>query len=86
MERVGAGEADVAAIDCVSFALATRVRPDLVAPLRVLTYGPSVPALPYVTSSRRSKAEITRIKRALIDAVADPDAVGRARRAFDRRA
>lgn len=51
-EMVASGGADVAAIDCVSFAHFGRLYPDLVAGLRVLTWTASSPALPFIT--RRS--------------------------------
>jgi ABC-type phosphate/phosphonate transport system substrate-binding protein len=73
MELVAKRDADVAAIDCVTFALAGRLRPALAAQLRILTWGPFAPALPFVTRTGWSPPELTRLRRALIDAVADPD-------------
>lgn len=73
MAMVGMAKADVAAIDCVSFAIARRYRPELVEPLCVLARGPAAPGLPYVTAPGRSSSELARLRRALADAVADPD-------------
>jgi ABC-type phosphate/phosphonate transport system substrate-binding protein len=73
MELVAAGDADIAAIDCVTYALAGRLRPELVGRLRILAWGPAAPALPYVTRIGWSTPQLTRLRRALIDAVADPD-------------
>ncbi|HUE47453.1 MAG TPA: PhnD/SsuA/transferrin family substrate-binding protein [Aestuariivirgaceae bacterium] len=65
-------KADVAAIDCVSFALARRHHPELAAGLAVIAYGPAAPALPYVTAAGRPAGEIERLKHALSAAAADP--------------
>jgi ABC-type phosphate/phosphonate transport system substrate-binding protein len=72
MELIAAGVADVAAIDCVSYALAERYRPDLVQPLRIIARSPSVSGLPYVTAAGRPPAEILRLRQALSEAIADP--------------
>jgi hypothetical protein len=55
-------KADVAAIDCVSYALARRHRPELAAGLAVIARGPAAPALPYVTAAGRPAGEIARLK------------------------
>ena len=72
MRLVHKGAADVAAIDCVTYALACRYRPALAAGLRVIARGPAAPALPYVTAAGRSRDEVARLKRALAAAVVDP--------------
>ena len=72
MQLVREHEADVAAIDCVTFALARRYRPDLAAGLAVLARGPAAPALPYVTAAGRLPGDVERLKRALGAAAADP--------------
>jgi ABC-type phosphate/phosphonate transport system substrate-binding protein len=72
MQLVCDGTADVAAIDCVSFALARRHRPELAAGLAVIAHGPAAPALPYVTATGRPACEIARLKHALAAAAADP--------------
>lgn len=51
MRAVAEGRADVAAIDCVSWALAGRHEQSTVARLRVLTQSPVAPSLPYITSA-----------------------------------
>jgi ABC-type phosphate/phosphonate transport system substrate-binding protein len=73
MARVAKRDADVAAIDCVTLALAERLRPELTGKLRILSWGPAAPALPFVTRIGWSPPQLTRLRRALIDAVADPD-------------
>jgi ABC-type phosphate/phosphonate transport system substrate-binding protein len=76
MRLVHEGAADVAAIDCVAYALASRYRLDLVAGLKVIARGPAAPALPYVTTAGRSRDEVARLRRALAAAVADPELSG----------
>lgn len=51
MRAVAEGRADVATIDCVSWALAGRHEPATVARLRVLTLSPVAPSLPFITSA-----------------------------------
>ena len=72
LELVVAGDADVAAIDCVTFALLSRVRPQAVEPLRVLLQSAAVPALPYVTALSRSDDEVARMRAGLVSAMMDP--------------
>jgi ABC-type phosphate/phosphonate transport system substrate-binding protein len=72
MEMVAQGEADVAAIDCVSYALALEHRSTITASLRIIGRGPAAPSLPYVTSRSRSPAELLRLRRAVTEAAADP--------------
>lgn len=76
MALVRDGKADVAAIDCVSFAMARRYLPDLASGLAVIACGPAAPALPYVTAAGRSSGEVDRLRRALAAAAADPDLAG----------
>ena len=73
MAAVQQGKADVAAIDCVSYALALRHAPDKAAGLRVLTHSPAVPALPYVTHIHRDPDTVARLREGLAAAIADPD-------------
>jgi ABC-type phosphate/phosphonate transport system substrate-binding protein len=72
MRAVATGEADVAAIDCVSFALARRNRPELTAPLRILAQTGLAPGLPFITSRRTSPDDLARLRAALASACADP--------------
>jgi ABC-type phosphate/phosphonate transport system substrate-binding protein len=50
MAAVAAGEADAAAIDCVTYGFCAAYRPDLVAGLRVLAQTPASPAIPFISS------------------------------------
>ena len=70
---VADGRADVAAVDCVTYALFQRAQPDAVAGLRVLTYSPQVPALPYVTSAGADADRLCRLQAGVQRALADPD-------------
>jgi ABC-type phosphate/phosphonate transport system substrate-binding protein len=81
MQLVCDRKADVAAIDCVSFALARRHRSEMAAGLAVIAHGPAAPALPYVTAAGRPADEIDQLKHALADAAADP-ALADARKAL----
>ena len=67
---VAEGRADVAAIDCVTWALLGDVRPQAVERLRLLAWSTAAPALPFVTSRARA-GEARRIGAALTDALAD---------------
>ena len=66
------GEADVAAIDCVTFALAARLDPSLAGAVREIARGPQAPGLPYITAAGRSPGELARLRRAVMAAAADP--------------
>lgn len=78
---VARGAADLAAVDCVTFALLERNEPAAVAGLRILAESQVAPALPYVTAAARSPSERARLAKALQAAVAD-DAVKGARQAL----
>lgn len=71
LSAVAQGDADLAAIDCVSFGLFRRNEPELVAGLRILAVSEAAPALPYVTASGRSAAERSRLAAALAAACRD---------------
>jgi ABC-type phosphate/phosphonate transport system substrate-binding protein len=81
MRMVQERQADVAAIDCVSFALARRYRPELASGLAVIARGPAAPALPYVTAAGRPPGDVAGLRQALAAAAADP-ALAQARQAL----
>ena len=66
-------QADVAAIDCVTYALLNRFRPAALSAIRVLCKTKSAPALPYVTSIHSSIDQQQRMQAALQEAFNDPD-------------
>lgn len=72
IDLVREGAADVAAIDCITFALVARHEPDAVAGLRVLARTAPAAGLPLVTAGRTSDGELERIRRALERSIADP--------------
>jgi ABC-type phosphate/phosphonate transport system substrate-binding protein len=72
LARVAAGEVDIAAIDCVTYAHLKRSRPELIAGTRVLLHTRETPALPFVISTAQSEETAALVGRALAEAVADP--------------
>ena len=71
VEMVASGEADVAAIDCVSFAHFQRLYPSLVAGVRVLSWTASTPSLPYITAGAASDETVQALRAALTDVFDD---------------
>ncbi len=69
MRAVVDARADIAAIDCVSFALLARIEPGLAAGLRVVAETPASPALPMVAPAG---TDIAPLRRALREVAADP--------------
>ncbi|MGO4725798.1 MULTISPECIES: phosphate/phosphite/phosphonate ABC transporter substrate-binding protein [unclassified Inquilinus] len=72
LAAVAAGEADIAAIDCVTHALLQRHRPAALAGLRVIGSTAPAPGLPYVTRRGIDDGTVAALQRALRDALADP--------------
>lgn len=72
VEAVGAGAADIAAIDAVSFAALRRFDPDAVSGLRVIGVTADTPALPFVTARSTPEETIVALREALADVIADP--------------
>ncbi len=83
MRAVASGEADVAAIDCVTFALARRNRPELIAPLRILARSAAAPGLPFITSRCTPPEDLARLRAALTSACAGGSAHEVLIRGFD---
>jgi ABC-type phosphate/phosphonate transport system substrate-binding protein len=74
---VAAEEADIAAIDCVTFALFEREEPDVASALRTLAWTASSPGLPIVTASAASDGLVRLLRTAIRDAMDDePEAAG----------
>ncbi len=71
MAAIREGQADVAAIDCVSYAMAARHAPAHLEGLRILTASPAVPSLPYVTALTRDDETVARLCAGLKSATAD---------------
>jgi ABC-type phosphate/phosphonate transport system substrate-binding protein len=69
---VAAGEADIAAIDCVTYALLQRHRPAATAGLRVIGRTALAPSLPLVTRRDVDDGTVEALQSALRGALADP--------------
>lgn len=73
LQAVRDGRADLAAVDCVTFALLAAVAGGEVADLRIVVESEPAPALPYVTSALRPVEQRAHLCRALVQAAADPE-------------
>jgi ABC-type phosphate/phosphonate transport system substrate-binding protein len=71
-EAVVQNEADVAALDCVTWAHLLRWRPALTSRLRVLGWTVRSPGLPLITSLGTSPSQLAALRAALDDVAADP--------------
>jgi ABC-type phosphate/phosphonate transport system substrate-binding protein len=71
VHAVAAGAADVAAIDCVTWAHLQRLRPASVTGLRVLDWTASSPGLPLITSLRTTAVTCDRLSRAFEEVATD---------------
>jgi ABC-type phosphate/phosphonate transport system substrate-binding protein len=65
------GGADVAAVDCVTFAHLSRAEPALTAQMRILAWTPTSPSLPYVTARSTDDATLEALRRAMAEALED---------------
>lgn len=73
LDMVASGDADVAAIDCVTHALLERYRADALSGTRVLTRTATAPGLPYVTAAGTAPDVLRRLQAGLFNALAAPD-------------
>ena len=72
LRAVREGRADVAAIDCVTFGLASRHQPALLVGIRVLTETTATPGLPFVTSITTPTTDLAALRYALAGTVGGP--------------
>jgi ABC-type phosphate/phosphonate transport system substrate-binding protein len=72
LAMVRAGRADVAAIDCVTLDLISRVAPSELEGIRVLCATARAPALPYITSNVTPPERLAQLRYGLAAACADP--------------
>ncbi len=70
---VARGEADVAAIDCVTYALLERYRPPLLEGTRRLCDTASAPGIPFVTRVGSAPDRIRQLQSALLEAFEEPE-------------
>jgi ABC-type phosphate/phosphonate transport system substrate-binding protein len=82
VEMVADGEADLAAIDCVSWAHFQRIAPERTGPLRVLAWTDASPSLPLVTAAGTDAPTLRALRSALADLAADPALAGVRERLF----
>lgn len=72
MDLVAAGDADIASVDCVTWALAGTAGYEAVNRLKVVGWTPSAPGLPLVAARHQSDETVEAIRAALEEAVSDP--------------
>ena len=70
---VAEGGADLASIDCVSFPLLERGRPELIKRVAIVAKSSLSPCLPFIASARLPAPTIAAVREALFGALADPD-------------
>ncbi len=70
------GEADVAAIDCVTYALLRRYRPQALSGTHKLGRTYRAPGIPYVTHWSKADDTVARVRNAIFQAFADPMLAG----------
>jgi ABC-type phosphate/phosphonate transport system substrate-binding protein len=73
MAAVAEGQADLASIDCVSFALLRRGRPELAERIAIVAESAFSPTLPFIASTGLKASAIAAVREALLLALADPD-------------
>jgi ABC-type phosphate/phosphonate transport system substrate-binding protein len=71
VKMVASGEADIAAIDAVCWAMAERYEPGAFACLTVIAQSPSAPSLPFITALGTPTAVVLALREAIADAIAD---------------
>jgi ABC-type phosphate/phosphonate transport system substrate-binding protein len=70
--QLGAGDVDIAAIDCVTYALLSRCRPHAIAATRIIGRTTSAPGLPYVTRANADPVLVRRLQAGLAQVFSDP--------------
>lgn len=76
IDAVSRGEADVAAIDCVTFGNTLRFDTQRVAGVRILAETAKGPGLPFITAAATPARELVILRRALAETIADPELAG----------
>jgi ABC-type phosphate/phosphonate transport system substrate-binding protein len=72
IEMVASGNADMCAVDCVTYGMLARHRPAALSGTRVLATTQSAPGLPYVTRAGVDEDYLRRLRDGLSEAFADP--------------
>lgn len=73
MKAVLRGEADIAAIDCVSLAHLIKISPELKNRIRILAMTPKTPGLPFITGAQSGAATLRALRDALMRLVKGTD-------------
>jgi len=73
IEMIADGQADLAAIDCVTLAHLRAFAPHRTNALRVLSWTEQSPSLPFVTAAGTDDATLRALREALADLIDDPD-------------
>ncbi len=73
IEAIAEGRADLAAVDCVSFALLARGRPELIERVAVVAESVASPGLPFIAATGVGDQAVAAAREALIAALADPN-------------
>lgn len=76
LRMIQSREVDVAAIDCVTYALLKRYRPDELRQCRVLDQTQRVASPPYVTTASTNPAALARVRNAVCEALSRPSLAG----------
>jgi ABC-type phosphate/phosphonate transport system substrate-binding protein len=72
VEAIAEARADLASIDCVSFALLRRGRPELIERVAIVAESALSPGLPFIASARLGRSTHDAAREALLAALADP--------------
>lgn len=76
LAAIANGEADIAAIDCVSYALLAKGRPELVADVATIGRTPSSPGLPLIASAMTAANDRAKLRQYFFETLADPTVAG----------
>jgi ABC-type phosphate/phosphonate transport system substrate-binding protein len=71
LAAVADGRADLAAVDCVTFGLAKRLKPRLIEPIRIVAESPLSPGLPFIASARLPDSTVQAVRDVLVSVMAD---------------
>ncbi len=72
LKSIVAGDADVAAIDCVTFAHLKKSLPDLVQAVRIVAWSDETPSLPLITAIGTNDTTLAALQQALLSVEKEP--------------
>jgi ABC-type phosphate/phosphonate transport system substrate-binding protein len=84
VRTLAAGEADVSAVDCVSWAHLQQIDQPAAAQLRVIGWSPPTPSLPFVTAASSTDDLLVRLRSALSALTEDPKSLAARKALFLR--